>query len=108
MIILNIAFMADRALAQQLTAWIDENFDTLFAAAMPVRKVEVLEVESDPDYAAQALSLAFQSEWESLEEAREASACCMPFIREALAGKFGDSVMAFATILGSTEISSDL
>lgn len=67
------------------------------------RFVEVAEVESDPDYAREALNLSVQLEFATLAEARAWGKENMPVLRGELADRFGEQVMAFATILAHRE-----
>lgn len=100
--IANIAFIGEASLRADLWQWIDSEAAALVAIA-PKRRLEVVAIESDPDFCQQAVNLSLQYEFDSLKEAEKFVADNSPAMRALAFETYGEQLMVFATILKSVK-----
>ena len=100
--------MIDRGLRDDFLGW----FDTHARAALTTppsparnpRMTEVVEVPGDPELSAQACSIAFQAEFDSLDAAHRYGAEVLAPVAEAYIRRFGrERALIFGTILKSLD-----
>lgn len=92
--ICNVTFMVERSLSAKLYEWMKEE-----EAVRMGRLNEVVAVPGDPDFAAQALSVALQREFGTEAEALAYAETELPELFERFGERFGDLGMTFVSIL---------
>lgn len=92
--ICNVTFMVERSQSQKFYTWFRGE-----EAARMGRLTEVVAVPGDPDFAAQALSVALQREFGSEAEAVAYAETELPELFERFGAVFGEFGMTFVSIL---------